>query len=273
MQHNCIVTLTTDFGYRDPFAGIMKGVILNINPFVHIVDITHGISPQNILEAAIAIEISFDSFPVGSVHIVVVDPGVGSVRRPILVATDSHFFIGPDNGVFSQIYKLHEIKTVIHVTAEHYFMPRRSSTFHGRDIFAPAAAWLTRGTEISNFGNPITDYVTIEVPVPGMSSKNVLEGEIISVDRFGNATTNIKILHLIDLYGGNYFDNPSVLFKGNKVPLKHFYSEAEDKGLYSLINSFGHLELFVYKADASSEFGICPGDKVRVIAKKDSVKT
>jgi len=266
MQHNCVVTLTTDFGYRDPFAGIMKGVILNINPFVHIVDITHDISPQNILEAAIAIEMSFDSFPVGSVHIVVVDPGVGSVRRPILVATGSHFFIGPDNGVFSRIYKLHEIKTVIHMTDEHYFMPKRSSTFHGRDVFAPAAAWLSCGTEVSNFGNFITDYVTFEVPVPVMPSKNVLEGEIISVDRFGNATTNIKISHLIDLYEGNYFDNPSVLFKGNKVAFKHFYSEVEDKGLYSLINSFGHLELFVYKGNASSEFSICLGDKVSVVA-------
>jgi S-adenosylmethionine hydrolase len=265
MRHNRVVTLTTDFGYRDPFAGIMKGVILNINPYVHIVDITHDISPQNIMEAAVAIEMSFDSFPFGSVHIVVVDPGVGSVRRPILVVTDSHFFIGPDNGVFSRIYKLHSIKTVIHMTAEHYFMPRQSSTFHGRDIFAPAAAWLSRGTEVSTFGNPITDYVIFEVPVPVMSSKNVLEGEIISVDRFGNATTNIKFSHLIDLYGGNHFDNPPVLFKGNKVPFKHYYSEAEDKKLYSLINSFGHLELFVFKASASSEFSIRPGDRVKVI--------
>jgi S-adenosylmethionine hydrolase len=265
MQRNRVVTLTTDFGYRDPFAGIMKGVILSINPSAHIVDITHDISPQNILEAAIAIEMSFDSFPVGSIHIVVVDPGVGSVRRPILVATGSHFFVGPDNGVFSRIYKLHEIKTVIHMTDEHYFMPKRSSTFHGRDIFAPVAAWLSSGTEASNFGTPITDYVTVQVPVPVMSSKNVLEGEIISVDRFGNATTNIKISHLTDLYGENYFDNPSILFRGNKVPFRHYYSEAEDKGLYSLINSFGHLELFVYKGNASSEFGICLGDKVKVI--------
>jgi S-adenosylmethionine hydrolase len=266
MQRNCVVTLTTDFGYRDPFAGIMKGVILNINPFVHIVDITHDISPQNIMEAAIAIEMSFDSFPVGSVHIIVVDPGVGSVRRPILVTTGSHFFIGPDNGVFSRIYKLHEIKTVIHMTNEHYFMPKQSSTFHGRDIFAPAAAWLSRGTEASNFGNPVTDYIAIEVPVPVMSSKNILVGEIISVDRFGNAATNIKISHLIDLCGRKYFDfdNASVLFKGNKAPFRHYYCEAQDKGLYSLINSFGYLELFVYKGNASAEFGICLADKVKV---------
>lgn len=265
MQHNRVVTLITDFGFRDPFAGIMKGVILNINPSAHIIDITNGISPHNILEAAIVIEMSFDSFPVGSIHIVVVDPGVGSVRRPILVAAGSHFFIGPDNGVFSQIYKLHEIKKVIHMTDEHYFMPGRSSTFHGRDIFAPAAAWLSRGTEISNFGNSITDYVTIEVPAPVKSSKNVLEGEIITVDSFGNAATNIKTSHLIDLYRGDYFDNLQVLFKGNKAPFRHYYSEAENKGLYSLINSFGHLELFAYKTNASAEFGICPGDKVKVI--------
>ncbi len=265
MQHNCVITLTTDFGYRDPFVGIMKGVILNINPLVHIIDITHNISPQNILEAALAIEMSFDSFPRRTIHIVVVDPGVGPIRRPILVVAGSYFFVGPDNGVFSRIYKLHETKTVIHITAEHYFMPQRNSTFHGRDIFAPAAAWLSRGIEVSNFGNSINNYVNIAVPVPAIISKNILEGEIISIDRFGNAITNIKIQHINDLYGKKDIDNPGVSFKENTVPFKHYYSEAEDNKLYSLINSFGYLELFVYKGNAALDFDIRIGDKVKVI--------
>jgi S-adenosylmethionine hydrolase len=105
MQHDCVITLTTDFGYRDPFAGIMKGVILSINPFVHIIDITHDIGPQNILEAALAIEMSFNSFPHKTIHVVVVDPGVGSSRRHIIVTTGKYFFVGPDNGVFSLIYQ------------------------------------------------------------------------------------------------------------------------------------------------------------------------
>ena len=265
MHHDCVITLTTDFGYRDPFVGIMKGVILNINPLVHIVDITHDISPQNILEAALAIEMSFDSFPRRTIHVVIVDPGVGSTRRPILVATGRYYFIGPDNGVFSQIYKLNEPKTVIHITAERYFMPRRSSTFHGRDIFAPVAAWLSRYIKESNFGNSITDYVTIAVPAPTFASKTVLEGEIISIDRFGNGITNIKNQHISDLYGRNYVENPEVLFKGSKMPFKHNYSEAEGTGLNSLINSFGYLELFVYKGNASADFDVHIGEKARVV--------
>ena len=256
--------MTTDFGCRDPFVGIMKGVILGINPFVHIVDITHDISPQNILEASLATEMSFDSFPRGTIHIAVVDPGVGSLRRPILVVTSAYFFVGPDNGVFSRIYALHETKTVIHITAEHYFMQQRSSTFHGRDVFAPAAAWLSRGINISNFGNPVTDYVTLDIPAPTVLSKTALEGEIISIDRFGNAMTNMTIQHLNNFYG-NYIENPEILYRGNKVPFKHYYSEAEDKRLYSLINSFGYLELFVYKGNASTDFDMQVGDKVSVL--------
>jgi hypothetical protein len=267
MQHNPIITLTTDFGYRDPFVGIMKGVILNINPSVTIVDITHNISPQNILEAALTVEMSFESFPHETIHVVVVDPGVGSARRPALVITDRHYFIGPDNGVFSQIYKLkHETLMVMHITSEHYFMPRRSSTFHGRDIFAPVAAWLSRGIDASKFGEPITDYVTISVPVLTMTENNSLEGEIIYIDRFGNAITNIKAQQIDDLQRGEPVEKLKVLVKGKEAPFKNHYSEAEDTGLYSLLNSFGNLELFVYKSSASSDFDILVGEKVSVVA-------
>jgi hypothetical protein len=266
VQHNPIITLTTDFGYRDPFVGIMKGVILNINPSATIIDITHDINPQNILEAALSIEMSFESFPYKTIHVVIVDPGVGSARRPILVRIDRYYFIGPDNGVFSQIYKLqHETLEVIHITAEHYFMPQRSSTFHGRDIFAPAAAWLSRGIDISKFGEPINDYMTISVPAPVMSTENMLEGEVIYIDRFGNAATNIKTQHIDSLYGSNYTGKLKVSVKGKEAPFKNHYAEAEDTGLYSLMNSFGFLELFVYKGSASSDFSITVGEKVSVV--------
>lgn len=266
MHRGPIITLTTDFGYRDPFVGIMKGVILNINPSVNIVDITHDISPQNILEAAFSIEMSFESFPCKTIHVVVVDPDVGSTRRPILVITNHYYFIGPDNGVFSQIYKLsHETPTVLHITSEHYFMSQRSSTFHGRDIFAPVAAWLSRGIGASKFGDPITDYVTISVAVSAMPGKNVLEGEVIYIDRFGNAITNIKTQKIDDLYNSDPTGSLKVLVKDKEAPFKTHYSEAEDAGLYSLINSFGYLELFVYRGSASSDFGIRVSEKVGVI--------
>ncbi len=266
MQSNPIITLTTDFGYKDPFVGIMKGVILNINPLANIVDITHDISPQNILEAAFAIEMSFESFPPKTIHVVVVDPGVGSVRRPILVITGHHYFVGPDNGIFSRIYNLmHETLTVIHITAEHYFLPQRSSTFHGRDIFAPMAAWLSRGINVSNFGNPITDYVNIPIPVPVVSKENTIEGDVIYIDRFGNAITNIQTQKIEELLGSNPEGRLRVIIKGKEAPLKNYYSEAEDNGLYSLINSFGYLELFAHMGNASSDFGIAVDEKVSVI--------
>ena len=265
MQHNPIITLTTDFGYRDPFVGIMKGVILNINPSATIIDITHDISPQNILEAALSIEMSFESFPNKTIHVVVVDPGVGSARRPILVITDRYYFIGPDNGVFSQIYNLrHDTLSVLHIKTEHYFMPQRSATFHGRDIFAPAAAWLSSGIDISKFGDPITDYVTIPVPTPVILTENMLEGEVIYIDRFGNASTNIKTHHIDGLYGSNYTGKLKVSVKGKEAQFKNHYAEAEDTRLYSLMNSFGFLELFVYRGSASSDFSITVGEKVVV---------
>lgn len=265
MEHSPIITLTTDFGYKDPFIGIMKGVILNINPSASVIDITHGIGPQNIMEAAVAIEMSFESFPSKTIHVVVVDPGVGSVRRPILVVTDYHYFVGPDNGVFSKIFNLTESLNVIHITAEHYFMPQRSSTFHGRDIFAPVAAWLSRGINVSNFGDTITDYVTIPVPLPVTPAKNTIEGNVIYIDHFGNAITNIKAQKIEDLFGSNIEGRLKVIVKGKEAPLKNYYSQAEDDGIYSLINSFGYLELFVNKGSANSNFGITVGEKVNVI--------
>jgi len=265
MEHGPIITLTSDFGYRDPFVGIMKGIILNINPFVNIIDITHGISPQNVIEAAFAIEMSFESFPSKTIHVVVVDPGVGSSRRPILVVTDYHYFVGPDNGVFSQIFNLTESLNVIHITAEHYFMPQRSSTFHGRDIFAPVAAWLSRGINVSNFGDTITDYVTIPVPLPVTPAKNTIEGNVIYIDHFGNAITNIKAQKIEDLFGSNIEGRLKVIVKGKEAPLKNYYSQAENNGIYSLINSFGYLELFKHKGTASSDFGISVGETVNLI--------
>src|SRR4030042_3008441 len=266
MEHGTIITLTTDFGYKDPFIGIMKGVILNINPVVQIVDITHGISPQNVIEAALSIEMSFAAFPHKTIHVIVVDPGVGSSRRPILVVTDYHYLVGPDNGVFSRIYSLkHESLTVIHITAEHYFLPNRSTTFHGRDVFAPVAAWLSKGINVINFGDPVTDYVNIRIPVPVMTKEDLMEGEVIYIDSFGNVITNIQTQKLDELFKSNPNGKLKVVVKDKEAPTKNYYSQAEDKGLYSLMNSFGYLELFMRNGNASSNFGIAVGEKVGVI--------
>ncbi|HMK48910.1 MAG TPA: SAM-dependent chlorinase/fluorinase, partial [Thermodesulfovibrionales bacterium] len=255
MEQRLIITLTTDFGYKDPFAGIIKGVILGINPTANIVDLTHGISPQNIMQAAFAIEASFQYFPQKSVNVVVVDPGVGSVRRPIIVAADNRYFVGPDNGIFTRLYASAESFEVVHVTAEHYFLPSRSSTFHGRDVFAPVAGWLSRGVDILNFGELIADFVTIPIPAPASPSDNIIEGEVVYIDTFGNLTTNIHHLRMDEMALTNGDKKHKVLVRGREAPLKGFYSEPKDRGLYSLVNSFGYLELFVNSGNAASEFG------------------
>jgi S-adenosylmethionine hydrolase len=263
---NPIITLTTDFGYKDPFVGMMKGVILKINPMARVVDITHDITHYNVREAAFIIGMSYGFFPQKTVHIVVVDPGVGSNRRPILVVTDQHYFIGPDNGIFSLIYgSKNETLGVIHITSEHYFMPQRGSTFHGRDIFAPSAAWLTRGVDITKFGDMITDYVTLQFPSVAMPAKTTIEGEVIYIDRFGNAITNIKASDLNALYSLNPGAKLKIVTKGKQTELRNYYSEVTDKGLYSLVNSAGLLELFVYRGNAAVSFDIKLGDIVGVL--------
>lgn len=264
MQNNQTITLTSDFGYENPFVGIMKGVILSINPSVSLIDITHNIGPQNILEGAYTIKTSYQSFPHNTIHVAVVDPGVGSSRRPILVSSDHYYFIGPDNGLFSEIYKSSETLTVIHITAEHYFLSNRPSTFQGRDIFAPVAAWLSKGIGISKFGDPINDYVTISLPEAVISKGNTIEGEVIYRDHFGNAITNIDIRKLKELSKNTPNDTLKITIKGIVAPLRKFYSQAEDKSLYCLINSFGFLEFFVYRQNASSAFQIDIGEKVIV---------
>ena len=261
-----LITLTTDFGYKDPFVGMMKGVMLKINPAAQIVDITHDITPHNVREAALTLGMSHSFFPPKTIHVVVVDPGVGSNRRPILVMTDHHYFIGPDNGVFSLIYSSKsETLGVLHITSEHYFMPQKGPTFHGRDIFAPAAAWLTKGVETSKFGDMITDYVTLPFPSVSLPTKTTIEGEVVYIDRFGNAITNIRAVDLDTLYNVNPEAKLRVVTKGKQTDLKNYYAEVTDKNLYSLINSAGYLELFVYRDNAAEVFGIKIGDIVGVM--------
>jgi S-adenosylmethionine hydrolase len=257
-----LITLTSDFGLKDPFVGIMKGVMLGINPSARIIDITHGISRQNIQEAAFSIESSYKYFPHKTIHVVVVDPGVGSGRRPILVSAEGHYFIGPDNGIFSRIYYSGERPTVINITSKHYFLPQLSSTFHGRDIFAPVAAWLSKGINILRFGDPITDYILIPYTEPVVIQNASIEGEIIYIDGFGNLITNISSNSIDELTHDR--DVVQISVKGLAAPFKTHYAEAGDKSLCCLVNSFGYLELFVNGGSAASDFNLQTGEKVKI---------
>src|SRR5271167_3357390 len=199
MPESRIVTLTTDFGLSDPFVGIMHGVVLNIHPETTVVDISHAVHSYDLLDGALTIAQAYRFFPPRTLHVVVVDPGVGSRRRPIIVETDDYLFVAPDNGVLSLVKAREPKFCVRHITAERYFLQPVSQTFHGRDIFAPVAGWLSKGIAPREFGPEISDYVRLPFPVVKHVSANELRGVIVKVDKFGNLITNLSELDVAAL--------------------------------------------------------------------------
>jgi len=270
MLEKPIITLTTDFGLKDSFVGMMKGVILGINPQVSIIDITHNIERHNIYEASQVIAMSYKYFPPTSIHIAVVDPGVGGNRRPILVVTENHYFIGPDNGIFTPIFEKesNNFFKVIDVTSPHYFLPVTGNTLHGRDIFAPAAAWLSKGVESNKFGEQISDYIKISSPAPSLTNDNVINGEVVSFDHFGNAITNITTELLTQLGPIDSKQRFKITYKDRVVPFVNYYADVKDQSLSATVNGFNHLELFVNQKDAAQLFNIKPGDPVSIMVEK-----
>ena len=189
-----IITITTDFGVRDHFVGAMKGVILTINPEANLLDISHDVASYSVVDGAFTIAQAYPYFPSDTVHLVVVDPGVGGERRPILVQAGRHYFVGPDNGVFSFIYEREERVTVRHITASHYFLQPVSRTFHGRDIFSPIAAWLTKGIDAVEFRRADQRLPAFRQPEShACESENRARGIVLKADKFGNLITNFSI--------------------------------------------------------------------------------
>src|SRR5215469_6589108 len=194
-----IVTFTTDFGLHDPFVGIMHGVVLSIYPETRIVDVSHSVTSYDVLDGAWTIAQAYRFFPPLTVHVVVVDPGVGSTRRPILAETDDYIFVAPDNGVLSLVEAREPRFTMRHITADRYFLHPVSQTFHGRDIFSPVAGWLSKGVDPSEFGPEISDYVRLEFPAVQRVSANGLRGVVARVDKFGNLITNLSEVEVASL--------------------------------------------------------------------------
>jgi S-adenosylmethionine hydrolase len=260
-----LITLMTDYGTRDAFVASMKGIILRTNPQAQIVDITHEIAPQDIWEAALTLSSACKQFPRGTVHLAVVDPGVGSGRRPIIVVTESAYFVGPDNGLFSLVYREAERFRVHHITASHYFIPHAGPTFHGRDIFAPVAASLLKGIPSGNFGDEITDYVKLNVPA-AKSTEGGIEGHVVHIDRFGNLITNIAYKDLQSLVTeGAETGSVTVTVGAREIHgLKKFYAEASQGEPGALVNSNGFLEIFLFRQNARTTLAVKRGEVVRV---------
>jgi S-adenosylmethionine hydrolase len=242
-----VITLLTDFGTADYYVGAVKGAILSVNPSAVIADITHEIPPQDIAAGAFTLLAVYETFPAGTIHVAVVDPGVGSTRRPIIVSANDQFFVGPDNGLFTYIYDREPSHRIFHVTAARYFRPSVSSTFHGRDIFAPVAAALSNGIAVEEFGAEIND----EVRLPSLETPL----RIIHIDHFGNCVTNITRARLPS--------KKSLVINGRTISeFREFYGESDRESLFAIWGSAGFLEISVNGGSAAKILGVKCGDEV-----------
>lgn len=257
-----IVTLTTDFGTKDPFAGIMKGVILGIAPRAQIVDLTHQLPAFQITAGALAISDAWRFFPKKTVHVVVVDPGVGSARRPIVIEAGGHYFIGPDNGVLTLAAQQAGKPRARHLTNRKYFLREVSQTFHGRDVFAPVAAHLAKGSvRPAALGPVITDAATLTLPKPERISTRTWSGEVIHVDRFGNLITNFHLREFADLARGRI----SLLAGIHPVDyMVRSYAEAPPGEPVAILGSSGYLEIVLNQDSASARLGCAAGTPVEL---------
>lgn len=266
---NRIITLTTDFSTADGFVGAMKGVILGINPQATIVDITHDIAPQNVEQGAFVFAASARYFPANAIHVVVVDPGVGSARRPIAVQQGDAIYIAPDNGILSLALqsKINNQKPTIpravHLTNPNYWLPRVSTTFHGRDIFAPCAAHLSLGVPLEAMGEPISDWVRLARVLPSRRGDGAIVGRVAHIDRFGNIVTNIGE----DMLEGVDRERMVIEIAGKKIAgLKRAYADGAPGELIALIGSGWELEIAQREGNAAQVLGVRVGDGVVVLS-------
>jgi hypothetical protein len=258
-----IITLLTDFGTEDAYAGIMKGVILSTTPSAVIIDITHHIDPQDIIQAAYLIKTSYRYFPEGTVHVIVVDPEVGSDRAIVALDMMGHIFLAPDNGVLTLVMEEGKIDSIVRVENTRYFLKAVSRTFHGRDIFAPVAAHLCRGMDIRNLGSPLDqqNLVHLNIDKPCVSGKDRLVGTVVCFDRFGNCISNIDATHLKKIYASN--SSRMLIIKIGKTSIKGVslsYADAEPNRPLAIMGSFGYLEIALNQGNARRALQIAKGD-------------
>ncbi len=255
-----LITLTTDFGHRDPFVGIMKGVILGVHPEAEIVDLCHEIAPHDIMAGALVLRHAVPYFPRDTIHVAVVDPGVGTARRSILIKSEGYYLIGPDNGVLSLALQGKEPSCIINLSNQSYHLRPASNTFHGRDIFAPVAAHLSRGTEVAAFGEGLSTFQRLSWPTV-INRGHRLIGKVVYVDRFGNLATNITERDLAGL------GRSKLIFRLGELAITGVlpnYAAADKRDLIAVINSWGLVEIALYRGSAQQRTGAGIGDEVEV---------
>jgi hypothetical protein len=260
-----VITLTTDFGTNDHFVGAMKGVIVDIVPEAQIVDITHAVQAYDVLDGALTIAQAYSYFPNGTIHMVIVDPGVGTARRPILATSDGFHFVAPDNGVLSMVYAREERVHVRHITSEHYFRLPVSNTFHGRDIFAPVAAYLAKQVDSHKFGDEIEDYVKFAAPKPKPAGENKIRGVVLKIDRFGNLVTNVTAADVPALFAAKPGAFKIVVGSREITDIRAAYAEGAPGEVFGILGSMGYLEIVANRAAAAQITGAGKGSEVSIV--------
>ena len=255
---NPIVTLLTDFGLRDHFVAAMKGAMLGINPELRFTDISHLVPPQDVFSGAFTLGQACFYFPRGTIHLAVVDPGVGTERKPIAVSAGGHFFVAPDNGLLTYVLESQGDWAAYEVIAEDYFLKPLSATFHGRDIFAPVAAWLSRGISLQQLGPALPDPVRLKIPPLEKVRDAQIRGCVLAVDHFGNLITNLK--------PENLPSSGKILAGRREVAAIHkTYAEGKTGEVFIIPGSTGYLEIAVKEGSAASLLNLKSGDPITVI--------
>lgn len=255
---NTIITLLTDFGTQDGFVGTMRGVILGINPQARIVDIAHEVAPQDIHQAAFVLRNAYPFFPSGTIHVVVVDPGVGTRRRIIGVWTNRYYFLAPDNGVLKYVFHQEKDLKVVEITNRDYFLDEVSYTFHGRDIFAPVAAHLSLGVDLNKLGRTIDDFIKGEVTQAEIRDDKII-GRVIYIDRFGNLITDVP-REMVEKLPESKFQIMAGTYKIRKICRS--YLEGSSSEPSGVIDSSGFLAIFLNQGSAADLTGLKIGDRV-----------
>jgi S-adenosylmethionine hydrolase len=265
MGNSRIVTLITDFGLKDHYVASMKGVMLSLNPDLVFIDISHLISSQDILTAAFTLSQAAACFPPGTIHLAVVDPGVGTERKAIIASVESHYYVAPDNGILTYVCDAAAEFTVHEITADHYFRKPVSSTFHGRDIFAPVAAWLSRDIAPHQFGPAVTNPVRLKIPEPLKLKDTMIQAAILAADQFGNLVTNLRPED-VPVYGGTPVHTARLLAGGREITtFRMTFAEGKPGELFVVPGSSGYLEIVVREGSAASELGLDAGAPIGVI--------
>lgn len=254
-QRMQLITLTTDFGGTDWFVGTMKGVILRIAPNAPLIDLTHGVPPGNVRAGAFALAAAYRYFPSGTIHLGVVDPGVGGSRAGLVIETENGFFVGPDNGLFSFVLRGERLKSIHRIENPQYQLAITSRTFHGRDVFAPVAAHLSRGVPVSEFGSRVHDLARLEWPTL-KPMRSGLRGEIVYIDHFGNAITNVPDSSVLS-------SGTATIRVGQKwIPIEGSYDSVKRGRPVALIGSSGLLEIAVNGGNAAKTLKLKINSKV-----------